>query len=99
MLDKARDNANKGWYSNIEFRLGEIENLPVTDNSINFIIWNCIINLSPDKERVFSEALQILKSDGRLMVSDIVLLKDLPAFIEDSVADYVGCIAGGMITC
>lgn len=97
MLDKARDNAKKGRYSNVELRLGEIENLPVSDNSIDLIISTCVINLSPAKERVFSEALRVLKLGGRLIVSDIVLLKELPAFIKDSITAYVGCVAGAML--
>ena len=97
MLEKARENAQKGDYTNIEFRLGEIENLPVADNSVDVIISNCVINLSPDKERVFSEALRVLKPGGRLMVSDIVLLKELPDFIRSSIAAYIGCLAGAMM--
>ena len=94
MIEKARGNAEKGGYKNIEFRLGEIENLPVADNSIDVLISNCVINLSPDKQRVFQEAYRVLKPGGRVMVSDIALLKELPASIRDSVEAYVGCVAG-----
>lgn len=94
MVEKARANARKNKYSNVEFRLGEIENLPVADNSVDIIISNCVINLAPDKERVFKEAFRVLKPGGRLMVSDIVLLKKLPTFIKNSVEAYVGCVAG-----
>jgi arsenite methyltransferase len=94
MLDKARENARKGKYQNVEFRLGEIENLPAADNSVNVIISNCVINLSLDKPKVFKEAFRVLKPGGRLMVSDIVLLADLPRKIMDSIEAYVGCIAG-----
>ncbi len=94
MLEKARENAQRGNYENVEFRLGEIENLPVADNSVDTIISNCVINLSPDKNRVFKEAFRALKPGGRLMVSDIVLLKELPASIKNSVQAYVGCLAG-----
>ncbi|HEX7474828.1 MAG TPA: arsenite methyltransferase [Dehalococcoidales bacterium] len=97
MLDKARANLRKGQYSNVEFRLGEIENLPVADNTVDAIISNCVINLSPDKKRVFREALRVLKPAGRLMVSDIVVLKELPQNIKDSIAAYVGCIAGASV--
>jgi SAM-dependent methyltransferase len=97
MLDRARENARKGNYENVEFRLGEIENLPVPDNQVDVIISNCVINLSPDKKRVFQEAFRALKPGGRLMVSDIVLLKELPKFIKDSVEAYVGCISGAIL--
>lgn len=94
MLERARENARKGNFDNVEFRLGEIENLPVGDNQADIIISNCVINLSPNKKRVFQEAFRVLRPGGRLMVSDIVLLKDLPEEIRNSVAAYVGCIAG-----
>ncbi len=97
MIEKARANAEKGKYRNVEFRLGEIENLPVADNSADVIISNCVINLSPDKHRVFAEAFRILKSGGRLMVSDIVLLKALPAAVQKSVAAYIGCLSGASL--
>lgn len=97
MLDKARENARKGGYENVEFRLGEIENLPAADNVADIIISNCVINLSPDKRRVFQEAFRVLKPGGRLMVSDIVLLKSLPAALKDSIEAYVGCIAGAVL--
>ncbi len=94
MLDLARKNAAKSQYKNVEFRLGEIENLPVADNTIDCIISNCVINLSPDKNKVFAEAFRVLRPGGRLMISDLVLLKELPPKIRDSVKAYIGCIAG-----
>ena len=97
MLEKARRNAAKGKYENVEFRLGEIENLPVADNSVNVIISNCVINLAPNRKRVFEEAFRVLAPGGRLMVSDIVLLKPLPEAIQKSVEAYAGCIAGAEI--
>ena len=96
MLEKARENVKKGDYANVEFRLGEIENLPVADNSVDAVISNCVINLAPDKERVFKEAFRVLKPGGRLMVSDIVLLKELPDFIKNSITAYTGCVAGAI---
>jgi SAM-dependent methyltransferase len=94
MLDKAKNNARTGGYKNVEFRLGEIENLPIADNTGDIIISNCVINLSPDKERVFKEAFRAIKPGGRLMVSDLVLLKPLPDAIKASLDAYIGCIAG-----
>ena len=94
MLERARANCKKGGYKNVEFRLGEIENLPVADNTADLIISNCVINLSPDKQRVFKEAYRVLKPKGRLMISDMVLLKDLPEKVKASVLAYVGCVAG-----
>jgi arsenite methyltransferase len=97
MLDRARENARKGGYTNVEFRLGEIENLPAADNCADIVISNCVINLSTDKPRVFREAFRVLKPGGRLMVSDIVLLKNLPARVRNSVASYIGCLSGAMM--
>jgi SAM-dependent methyltransferase len=96
MVERAKKNAKKGKYDNVEFRLGEIEKLPVKDDSIDVIISNCVINLSPDKESVFKEAHRVLKSGGKLMVSDLVLAKDLPKELKDSVEAYVGCLAGAI---
>ncbi len=97
MIEKARENTSKGNYGNVEFRLGEIENLPVADNSVDIVISNCVINLAPDKRRVFAEAFRVLKPGGRLMISDIVLLKELPDFIKKSVEAYIGCLSGAIM--
>lgn len=97
MLHRARDNARNGGYDNVEFRLGEIENLPVADSTVDAVISNCVINLSPDKARVFGEAYRVLKSGGRVMVSDIVLTKELPEDVRSSLAAYAGCVAGALL--
>ncbi len=97
MIERARENARKGGYENVEFRLGEIENLPVADNSVDVVISNCVINLSPDKKRVFKEIYRVLKPGGRFIISDIVLLKELPDFIKNSVKAYVGCLSGAVM--
>jgi arsenite methyltransferase len=97
MIEKARENARKGSYENVEFRLGEIENLPVADNHVDLVISNCVINLSPDKDRVFHEAFRVLKPGGKLMVSDMVLVSELPSSIKNSAAAYIGCLAGAIM--
>ena len=97
MVEKARENARENNYQNVEFRLGEIENIPAADNSTDAVISNCVINLSPDKSRVFKEAFRVLKPGGRLMVSDIVLLQELPDSIRSSIAAYIGCISGALL--
>mgnify|MGYP000491219801 CR=1 FL=1 len=81
----------------MEFRLGEIEHLPLADASVDVVISNCVINLSPDKPQVFAEAFRVLRPGGRLLVSDIVLLKPLPEALRPSVAAYVGCMAGAVL--
>ena len=97
MVDKARLNAEKGGYKNVEFRLGEIENLPAADGSVDLVISNCVINLVPDKRSVFSEVYRVLKPGGRMMISDLVITRELPARIRGSVEAYVGCLAGAMM--
>jgi SAM-dependent methyltransferase len=97
MIHKARQNAESSNIENVEFRLGEIEHLPVADNSVDIITSNCVINLSPDKKAVFEDAFRVLKPGGRLMISDIVLVKELPQVILDSIEAYVGCVAGAML--
>jgi len=97
MIERARASAREGDYGNVEFRLGEIENLPVADNYVDVVISNCVINLVPDKRRVFREVFRVLKPGGRLMISDIVLLKELPDVIKDSVEAYIGCLSGAIM--
>jgi len=97
MIDKARDNARKGGYENVEFRLGEIENIPVADNTADLIVSNCVINLSVDKAKVFQEAFRILKPGGRLVVSDIILNYDFPGVIKDALKDVPGCVSRAWI--
>jgi SAM-dependent methyltransferase len=97
MLDRARATAAREGFANVEFRLGEIENLPVADATVDAIISNCVINLSPEKPRVFREAFRVLKPGGRLLVSDLVLLRPLPESVRTSVEAYVGCVAGASL--
>ena len=97
MVERARQNATKSGYENVEFRLGEIENLPVADGSVDAVISNCVINLSPEKERVFAEAFRVLKPGGRVMISDVVLLRELPKVVQDSVTAYIGCLSGAIL--
>src|SRR6476660_5992058 len=94
MLNKARENAQKNGFTNVEFRLGEIEALPVADNSIDVNISNCVINLSPEKQRVFDEAFRVLKPGGRLAVADVVATAPLPDDIKADWNAYTGCISG-----
>lgn len=97
MIEEARGNAKSWELANVEFRLGEIEKLPVEDSSVDVVISNCVINLSPDKRKVFREVFRVLKPGGRLVVSDIVLRRELPQEIRDSVSAYVGCISGAVL--
>jgi ubiquinone/menaquinone biosynthesis C-methylase UbiE len=97
MVERARVNAQKGNYTNVEFRLGEIEHLPVESQSIDLIISNCVINLSPNKAQVFKEAYRVLKSNGRMIISDLVVSKELPEVIRENLNVYAGCIGGALV--
>jgi ubiquinone/menaquinone biosynthesis C-methylase UbiE len=97
MILKARENTEKNNIENVEFRLGEIEHLPAADASVDVIISNCVINLSPEKPQVFREAFRILKPGGRMHISDIVLLKELPESILNSAEAYTGCVSGAIM--
>lgn len=96
MVAQAKKNAEKGNYKNVEFKVGEIENLPVESNSIDLIISNCVINLSNQKEQVFNEAFRVAKPNGRIMISDIILLNDLPDYVKNSVEGHIACLAGAV---
>lgn len=96
MVAQAKKNAEKGNYKNVEFKVGKIENLPVENESVDLIISNCVINLSNQKELVFKEAFRVAKPNGRIMISDIILLKDLPDYVRNSVEGHIACLAGAV---
>jgi len=97
MLSKARNNVEKGKYNNVEFRLGEIEHLPIANNTANVIISNCVINLSPNKEQVFKEAFRILKLGGRLAISEVVATVELPEAMRNDPALIAGCMGNASL--
>lgn len=94
MISKARENAIQGNYKNVEFRLGEIENIPAKNNFADVIISNCVINLSPEKQKVFNDSFRVLKSGGRIAVSDVIATTELPENIKNDIALYTGCVSG-----
>jgi arsenite methyltransferase len=94
MIHKARENAAKGKIRNVDFRLGEIEHLPVADGVADVILSNCVINLSPDKPQVYAEAARVLKPGGRLAISDVVAVAPIPAKVKNQLQAHSGCIAG-----
>jgi len=97
MVSKAKDNAAKHNYKNVDFRLGDIEKLPVDSESVDVVISNCVINLAPDKDKVFSEAYRVLKNGGKMFVSDIVLLEELSAEIKNNPELIAGCVGGALL--
>ncbi len=94
MIGRARANAREGGYANVEFRLGEIENLPAADGSVDVIISNCVINLSPDKVLVYGEAFRVLKPGGRIAIADIVTMAELPDDARGDLEQYAACVSG-----
>ena len=97
MVEKARDNAKKNGVKNVDFKLSDIENLPVSDNSVDVVISNCVINLSTDKQKVFREIFRVLKPGGRVAISDVALNRRLPEKIRQSLDAYVGCVSGAVL--
>lgn len=96
MVETANKNAKKGNYTNVEFKVGEIENLPIENETVNLIISNCVINLSNQKEQVFKEAFRVTKPNGRIMISDIILLSELPDYVKNSVEGHIACLSGAV---
>lgn len=96
MVEKARTNAQKLGYNNVEFALGEIENMPIPDNTADVVVSNCVMNLVPSKEKAFKETYRILKPDGHFSISDIVLKGDLPEGLRNDAAMYAGCVSGAV---
>jgi len=97
MISKARENAEKSGLGNVEFRLGEIESLPVADETVDVVMSNCVINLSPEKSKAFKEVFRILKSGGRLAISDVVATAPLPEDLREDIELHAGCIAGAAL--
>ena len=95
-MEHAIKNAKEGGYTNVEFKQGEIENLPIEDNSIDIIISNCVINLTPNKSKAYREAFRVLKPDGRILVSDIVTDGEIPSEIRKNFQAWAGCVAGAL---
>ncbi len=96
MIEKARINAQNSGFTNVEFRLGDIENIPVSDSIADVMVSNCVLNLVPDKDRVFREIFRVLKQGGHFSISDIVLIGDLPDALRDAAEMYAGCVAGAI---
>ena len=97
MINKAKANAKKYNYKNVEFKLADIESLPLADNSMDVIISNCVVNLAPDKAKVFKEAYRVLRPGGKMHISDIVLLKELPEEMKNNEELIAGCVGGALL--
>jgi ubiquinone/menaquinone biosynthesis C-methylase UbiE len=97
MIQKAKTTAKKNGYDNVEFKLGEIESLPLEDNSVDVVISNCVVNLAPDKEKVYNEVYRVLKPGGRIMISDIVTEEELPEEVRQDFESWAGCVAGALV--
>jgi ArsR family transcriptional regulator len=97
MVKRARENAKKQGYDNVEFKLGDIEDLPIEDNSIDVVISNCVVNLTPDKLKVFKEVYRVLKKGGRMYISDIVLLENLTKEQKENEELIAGCVGGALL--
>lgn len=96
MIEKARENAEKKGFNNVEFRLGDIEKLPLTSNVVDVVVSNCVLNLVPNKKGVFQEILRVLKPGGHFSISDVVLIGDLPAELAQQAEMYAGCVSGAI---
>lgn len=96
MIDRAKSNAQKAGFTNVDFRLGEIENLPVEDESFDLVLSNCVLNLVPDKRKAFAEIHRILKSGGKFCISDVVTYGQMPESIRQDLSLWAGCVAGAM---
>jgi len=97
MIERARKNAAEAGIKNVEFKLGDADDMPVEDHSVDWVISNCVINLTPDKDKVFAEIMRVLKPGGRVSISDIVISESLPPHLEQNVRAYTGCIAGALV--
>lgn len=96
MIKQARENVAKSGFNNVEFRQGDIEDMPVTSNSVDVVVSNCVLNLLPDKSSIFNEIYRVLKNNGHFSISDIVLIGDLPEALKESAEMYAGCVAGAI---
>ena len=96
MIDKARENTEKLGFNNVEFRFGDIENMPISDDTADVVVSNCVLNLVPNKKKAFSEAFRVLKPGGHFSVSDVVLKGEIPESLKDQAEMYAGCVSGAI---